>query len=919
MQNINFLVSTGLSFYSPEEGFKFTDLLLDKTWNYRVLSEPNSAFCLQLGDKPINNAVSGDILLKDIGGISICFGDALRACLGKWLPLPFCLKTSDKSIPTKSVDWARIMLTRPALQMDDSIFKYALAVDTTVNENPDVVGDKQGTGLLPEDVGSVFQLDSGNTYFFQTPAMMNWIKSALVDIPVSADDAVPAAAISLAAFFTLIDGLKQSEIIPEIAILSPEGDEIDVNLILDLGNSRACGMIAEERADMPIRLDECCKMEIRNLKDPATVYTEPFSTSFKFHPALFEGVDYKIPALSSRFIWPGIVRLGQEAAEMEPFDGGDTGMSSPKRYLWDNKQRRLPWYFNILDGSIGKKVASPVLSCLDDDGFFKAEDVNPSFDHCYPASSMMTFAMVEILCHVYAQINSYAYRKSRGQRQTVRKLKNIVLTVPCGMSQAEKAVYVNRIQGAIDMFFYTTHRKASGKPNVFIDMDEASAIQLTYLYSQIQNHFMGDSNTAIASLGHKRTLDNGLEANVLRIASIDIGGGTSDLMIAEYYNSSAHVIEQRNIFSEGFSVAGDEITKRIIEKIILKKIFTWAKEKNEDINWEDFRNLFGPGHGGHDGDLNRFVTMKAELCRQIWIPMSLRFLEFAEMDSEDQNIELSFDRFFPDRMPGTNVLDFFSEQMRTVFGVDMTLAEIPWRISRIATNKVISNVLDNVLRIFSEVIAQFSCDILVLGGKPSSLPVIREILLRYMPVKPSGIVCLKGFSAGSWYPFAQRGGGIADPKTTCVVGALVWLFADKLKKLEDISIHSENESTKKREYFIGTFIKDSMTMDNVLFPNASGNASKLEINKNSMLGIRKIDSSHCMVNPIWEISLDREKLKGSGPFTVVLAQNESNRENIEVTAVFDENSKKADKQAVSLNLKTMVSDQYWLDSGCFDL
>ena len=244
MQNINFLVSTGLSFYSPEEGFKFSDLLLDKTWNYRVLSEPNSAFCLQLGDKPIQNAVSGDILLKDIGGISICFGDALRACLGKWLPLPFCLKTSDKSIPTKSVDWARIMLTRPALQMDDSIFKFALAVDTTVNENPDAIGDKQGTGLLPEDIGSVFELDSGNTYFFQTPAMMSWIKSALVDIPVSADDSVPAAAISLAAFFTLIDGLKQSEIIPEIAILSPEGDEIDVNLILDLGNSRACGMIA---------------------------------------------------------------------------------------------------------------------------------------------------------------------------------------------------------------------------------------------------------------------------------------------------------------------------------------------------------------------------------------------------------------------------------------------------------------------------------------------------------------------------------------------------------------------------------------------------------------------------------------------------------------------------------------------------
>ena len=249
----------------------------------------------------------------------------------------------------------------------------------------------------------------------------------------------------------------------------------------------------------------------------------------------------------------------------------------------------------------------------------------------------------------------------------------------------------------------------------------------------------------------------------------------------------------------------------------------------------------------------------------------------------------------------------------------MTLAEIPWRISRIATNKVITNVIDNVLRIFSEVIAQFSCDILVLGGKPSALPVIREILLKYMPVKPSGIVCLKGFAAGSWYPFEQRGGGIADPKTTCVVGALVWLFAEKLKKLEDISINSENSGIKQRECFIGTFIKDTKVMDHVLFPNDGGNTSKLEVNSTTMLGISRIDSSLCMVNPIWEITLDKEKLKSRGPFTLVLAQNEYNRETVEISDVFDENSRKADKQGISLNLKTMVSDQYWLDTGCFDI
>jgi hypothetical protein len=916
MEKIEFLASTGLTFYSPEEGYRFPDELLSKNWNYRVLQEPNSAICLELGDKPIVNAVSGDQLLKDIGGISVCFGDVLRAVLGKWLPLPFKLNSQDKSIPTKSVDWARIIFTRPVLQLDDNVFKYAIAVDTNENFDPNAVGDKQGTGLLSEDIGRTFVLDSGNVFFYQTPAMLNWIKTVFVDVPSGADDAIPAYAISMASFMTLIDGLKQAELVPEMTILSPEGEDINVDLVLDLGNSRACGVLAEEIPGCDVRLDECCKMEIRNLKDPTLTYTEPFSTSFKFYPPLFEGENYKLPAVSTRFVWPGIVRIGQEAAEMEQYDIGDTGMSSPKRYLWDLEQKHYPWYFNLPIEGVGKKVDSPVLASIDDDGYFSEDAVSPSFEHCYPASSMMTFVMTEILGHVYAQINSFAYRKAKGHRQASRRLRNIVLTVPCGMSTAEKNLYIKRIQNAVDMFFSLTHRSEAQKPNVHIDLDEASAVQLTYLYGEIVNHFMSDSKAAVDSLGRVRITDEGIEAPVFRAASIDIGGGTSDLMIAEYRNGSNHSsIVQKQLFSEGFSIAGDEITKRIIEKIILKKVFNWAREKNPDIDWEDFRIFFGHGHGGKN---KRFVDMKAEMCRQIWIPMSLRYLEFVEMDLEDPNIELNFDQFFPDRMPSSNVLDFFSEQMRSEFGVEMTLAEIPWRISKVVTNSVITNVMDNVLRIFSEVIAQFNCDVLILGGKPSSLPVIREILLRYMPVKPSGIVCLKGFSVGSWYPFSQRGGGIADPKTTCVMGAAVWLYAERLKKLEAVSINSDNSMIKQRECFIGTFIKDTLIMDNEMFPT-NANAANLSVSKSAALGVRRVDSNLCMVNPLWEILIDNSKLKTNGPYTVMLAQDNNDREMVKILDLFDENGRKADKHAASLRLKTMVAEQYWIDTGCFEL
>ena len=298
--------------------------------------------------------------------------------------------------------------------------------------------------------------------------------------------------------------------------------------------------------------------------------------------------------------------------------------------------------------------------------------------------------------------------------------------------------------------------------------------------------------------------------------------------------------------------------------------------------------------------------------------MSLRYLEFVEMDVEDPNIELNFDQFFPDRMPSSNVLDFFSEQMRNEFGVEMTLAEIPWRISSIATNAVITNVMDNILRIFSEVIAQFNCDVLILGGKPSSLPVIREILLRYMPVKPSGITCLKGFPVGSWYPFSQKGGGIADPKTTCVVGASVWLYAEKLMKLEAVTINSDNSMIKQRDCFIGTFIKDTLIMDEEMFPTEA-NSANLSVSKSATLGVRRVDSNLCMVNPLWEIELDYSKLRNNSSHTVILSQEMNNKELVKVVDLFDENGRKADKNSVSLKLKTMVAERYWIDTGCFEL
>lgn len=919
MEKIEFLVATGVTFYAPEHDLRLSDLLMNKMWHFRVLQSPKGAISLQLGTEPINNATSsasGDLV--DIGGLSVSFRDALEACLGKWIPLPYSHKSTDGNSYSRSVDWARAFFHRSPLQTDENIIKMVLAVDSTINHKVSTNGQTEVTGLLPEDVGAPFEINPGATSFWQTPAMLNWVKGVLLGVPADGSEKAPPYAASLAAFMALTDGLKQAEVLPEITFLHPEGEPVDVSLVLDLGNSRACGILVEQIPGQQVNLDECCKLEIRDLQDLSSIYTEPFDTSFKFQPPLFQATDYQIPVSEGRFVWPSIVRIGHEAARLEPSDVGDTGMSSPKRYLWDVQQRHFPWYFNLAEDGPGKKIGAPFLKYLDENGLFQGEKAQPPFEPCYPPSSLMTFLSLEIVCHTYAQINSFAYRKSRGHRLAGRVLKNIVITTPCGMSLPEITTYRQRVQSAIDTYFYLTGLPAERKPQLHLEFDEATAVQLTYLYGEVKHRFLGNAREAVSTLGRERTSANGIKEQVFRLASIDIGGGTSDLMIAEYVAGSAEqaVVRQKMLFSEGFSVAGDEIAKRIIEKIILKRIFNWAQQKNPNISWEEFQLFFGPGRGGRD---KHFNDMKAEMCRQLWIPMAHRHLEFAELDSDDPDIELSFDRFFPFRLPGANVLDFFAEHMRKDFNCDITLPEIPWEISKTRVNAVITNVLENVLRIFSEVIAQFDCDALILGGKPSSLPVIRNLLTRLMPVSPARIIGLKGYAVGSWYPFSQKGGGISDPKTTCVMGAAVWLFSEKINNLEGLSLKTDNSMIRQRECFIGTFSREVMTMDKCLFPTPGNDAAILQASKSALLGMRRINSEVCLVNPIWELVLDRNQLKGNGPFSVSLSQDPNHRECLSIAGIKDESGSRCNPDHAQLRLRTMIDDQYWLDTGCFDL
>ncbi|MBK7226864.1 MAG: virulence factor SrfB [Saprospiraceae bacterium] len=92
--------------------------------------------------------------------------------------------------------------------------------------------------------------------------------------------------------------------------------------------------------------------------------------------------------------------------------------------------------------------------------------------------------------------------------------------------------------------------------------DEASCSQINFIYSEIAKKYSSNYKDYFDIYGKK---ENG--HNTLTVATLDIGGGTTDLMINKYRydeNDKFPHLTPEPIFYETYSSAGDDLVKNLI-------------------------------------------------------------------------------------------------------------------------------------------------------------------------------------------------------------------------------------------------------------------------------------------------------------------------------------------------------------------
>lgn len=538
--------------------------------------------------------------------------DTLRLLDGLWLPVPLLRLDPPYRYAPGPETWARARLVtlNPAERGTSAqTHRLTLAFDTAVGEY-----DEDLRYLQPTDsdvqAGAVYELahPSQHAHWFSAlPWVDGWLRECLDEgaehiLKLAAKDLEFAKTrlIHQAHHLNLLAVIGAQARIPQIRLVGNRRDDLTaalpVDLVLDIGNSRSFGILVEQHPNEPDGLRWRYELELRDLSRSEQVWREPFESRVELAQPLFGKEHWATKSgRSEAFLWPTIGRVGPEAARLAGARRGTegaTGISSPKRYLWDTDRSQTGWRFNTAFSRAAlepKAVAPPVSKMVNEEGralFELAEDERiPTFRPLYSRSAMMTFMLAEVMTQALRQINSADQRLRMPNADLPRHLRAIVLTIPPSMPKPERDIFETRLREAVGIVWkalgwHPEDDPVEGDgpqsawpplPSVEVRWDEATCGQVVYLYNETQNNYGGRTPEFFLRAARRRSPERGRR---LRVATVDIGGGTTDLVINDYrYDpqdgaQTAYMVPEQR-FRDGFRIAGDDIVLQVIRTVLV--------------------------------------------------------------------------------------------------------------------------------------------------------------------------------------------------------------------------------------------------------------------------------------------------------------------------------------------------------------
>jgi hypothetical protein len=894
---------------------------------------------------------------------------ALEPFLGQWVPLPF-LRVQSRTPDGEPIfdegptNWARLRVVElPPGSVRGATHRAVLAFDTTLVRRQD---GRAYAGPSPEDAAEEQEFGLAAT-LADTAAFLaegwfgQWLEGMFLDLVSAQRRGKPVKPQDLtyrmepfARYLTLLEVLRHAGAAPRVRLVDAgvsgrRSAMVDVDLLLDIGNARTCGILVESAPDGPLSLNDSYPLALRDLSKPELISTRPFESRVEFSRASF-GQDAlsRRSGRASAFAWPSPLRVGPEAVRLAGLSIGNegaTGLSSPKRYLWDERPSVLGWRFGAGSavaafGTAGEQpVSGAFMSELTETGelLSRHRNATPAVRARFSRSSLYTLMLAEILLQAICQINAPATRSARRNADVPRRLRRVTLTLPTAMPVAEQRIVRRRAEAAVELVWAwmgwsagATERAVAAPvpPRITANLDEATATQLVWLYAEAVHRLQADPRQLFGLMGRVR---DGAQPS-LRIASIDIGGGTTDLAITTYALAQDQEIRPTQNFREGFRIAGDDLLQAVIERAVLPPLEQALGEVGLREPKAFLRRVLGGARGGQS-EAERQLTR--QFVARVLEPCALALLaayEAVEPGAGGAVARLNVAEG-PGRVRHDRAIAFFERLALEAGARDFRLAAVEVAPDALEMDALVRGTLGPILADLCEATHAYDCDVLLLSGRPSRLRAVMDIVLAKLPVAAHRIVHMQGYPAGGWYPFRDPHARIEDPKTTAAVGAMVAALAEG--SLPGFLLRASRLGMKSTARYIGRLetsgqlLRRNEYMKDVNLDADTATPFEVEIpfEAPSMLGFRQLPLERWTATPLYALEFgNADDVRNLAlPLTVRLtrgvadpgsADAEASREQFRPSSIRDAEGQERHPTTVRMRLQTMKDEAgYWRDTG----
>lgn len=282
---------------------------------------------------------------------------------------------------------------------------------------------------------------------------------------------------------------------------------------------------------------------------------------------------------------------------------------------------------------------------------------------------------------------------------------------------------------------------------------------------------------------------------------------------------------------------------------------------------------------------------------------------------------------------------------------DFSLESLEWKFKASEVSDIVARAFEPLLKKIATIMHSYNCDIVLLSGRPASLPPIREIFLKYYSVSPNRLILLNNYFVGHWYPFGENTGYISNSKTIVAMGALIGYYATSLANLDRFVIDKTMLDTQLKStinYIEAT--REGQPIEYFITPDqASGELMISSIP--TRLNVRQIGLDSYPSRRLYTIDFNRfkiadkirrksvadgemltdaqvnakvkeqvEALRLKMPYNLSIERDQDDKELIRIVTITDKDGNDIKDNNIEISLRSLNSDEnYWLDTGSFEI